>query len=167
MRKITQLFLSSALLILSFSSFAGIAPPMTTLTDVEESKDEIFAGLNWELGGSLTPQLVIGFRSVDVKSDGDVEGAGTSISFSLLEKRFDKFKLFGIKGNDDVAGELGVGYGFINQHWLAMLGAQGDYINIGINLTQPAGFGFHGELNTTDFKAPDQKSTPIILNGTP
>ena len=158
MHKAIQASLSLVFLILSLNSFAGDdGPPPPTFSDVEDSKDEAFVGFNWALGGSLTPELILGFRSVDVNSDGDVEGAGTSISFSLLKTSFDKIKVFGIKGNDDLAGELGFGFSLINQGWLGTLGAQGDHFNISADLLTKGGFQLNGELNSTDYEAPDQK----------
>ncbi|WP_290699751.1 hypothetical protein [Amphritea sp.] len=166
MHKTFQAGLSLAFLILSFNSFAGGPPPATTTTtynDVEESKDEAFIGFNWALGGSLTPELILGFRSVDVNSDGDVEGAGTSISFSLLKTSFDKIKVFGIKGNDDLAGELGFGFSLLNQSWLGTLGAQGDHFNIGADLLKQGGFQLNGQLNSTDYEAPDQEKVVVVV----
>lgn len=162
----------TCLLAFNYAS-AGVAPPPTTaptFTDTEVSDEEAFIGINWTLGGSLTPELEFGFRDVDVQSDGDVSGAGLSISFDLVNMTFDKIKLKGIKGDEDLQGELGGGYSLLGGHWLGTVGAQGQNFNLGLDLMQQGGIQLNGGFNTVDdYDAPVKKAScpsSYTFNGT-
>lgn len=102
--------------------------------------------------------MEFGFRDVDVKTNGDVSGAGISISFDLLKMAFDKIKLKGIAGDKDLQGELGGGFSLLNSEWLGTLGAQGSNFNLGLDLLQQQGLQLNGGINTVDdYDAPAQQ----------
>ena len=141
----------------SFALAGGPPPPPAPVatTVVEDSENEAFVGFNWTLGAGITPEVVIGYRHVDVDSTGDVEGAGANISFNIAKMNFDRIKLFAINGDEDLQGELGFGYSLLNKEWLGTLGAQGGYINLGADLMQSGEFKFNGGLNSiNDYNAP-------------
>lgn len=160
----------TCLLAFNFASAGAPIAPQPTYTNTEVSDDEAFIGFNWTLGGSLTPELEFGFRDVDVQSDGDVSGAGISISFDLMNMAFDKIKLKGIKGDQDLQGELGGGYSLLGGQWLGTVGAQGQNFNLGLDLMQQGGVQLNGGINSVDdYDAPAKKGScesPYTYNGT-
>ena len=133
-------------------AIAGSAPPpQLSLTD-----DEVFLSASWTFGQqSFIPQTELGYRNVDVESDGDVNGAGVSISFDWTNFGFDKIKLVGIKGNDNTQGLLGFGYSLQQQQWLGTAGVQGNHLFINADLLRENGFQFGGGVNTiSDYDRP-------------
>lgn len=151
--------LTFAVLTIFISSFAAAGssppPPTPATTVVEDSENEAFIGFNWTFGAGLTPEVVLGYRNVDVDSTGDIEGAGANISFNIAKMNFDRIKLFAIHGDEDLQGELGFGYSLLNQEWLGTLGAQGGYINLSTDILQSGEFKFNGGLNSiNDYDAP-------------
>jgi len=132
-------------------------PPPAAVVDREDSDHEAFIGLNWTLGGSTTPEIEIGYQDVDVdvKSNGDVSGAGVSISYDLVTKAFDKIRVKGIDGDTHLQGELGIGYSLLGSSWIGGLSAQGNHINFGVDLLKGWDIKFNGGVNTiSDYNKP-------------
>lgn len=156
MYKTFILGLSSVLLTAQMAT-AGGPPPPTTTYNVDKAENEVFVGFNWTFGQSV-PQIELGYRNLDVNSNGDVKGAGASVSFDWTEFSFDKIKLFGIRGNDDVQGQLGGGFSLLQQQWLGTASIQGNYLFINADLLGNGTPQFGGGINTiSDYKKPAQQ----------
>jgi hypothetical protein len=115
----------------------GGPPPPPTFTTVvigqdREGEDEFFAGINWQFGTQSQAELVIGYRDVDVHSDGDVDGFGLDFTFPFKDGlKFGEMRLKGIEGEEDWQGEFGFGWSFLNDGFLLTGGVQGNYFTLG------------------------------------
>lgn len=78
-----------------------------------------------------------------------------------LERRtLGKFKLEGVEGDDDVQGQLGLGYNLADQGFLNTGGAQGNHIFAGLDYTFGTGLDVTAGINTIgDYNAPDERVT--------
>ena len=47
------------------------------------SESKAFVGLNWSLGGSATPELILGLSNGRTRADGNVQGSKISAHFDL------------------------------------------------------------------------------------
>ncbi len=115
----------------------GGPPPTPTFTTVvigqdKVSDDEFFAGINWQFGTNSQAELVIGYRDVNVHSDGDVDGAGVDFTFPIKDGlKFGEMRVKAIDGQDDWQGEFGLGWSFLHQGFLLTGGAQGNFFTMG------------------------------------
>ena len=115
----------------------GGPPPTPTFTTVvigqdKVGDDEFFAGINWQFGAHSQAEIVIGYRDVNVHSDGDVDGAGIDFTFPIKDGlKFGEMRLKGINGQDDWQGEFGLGWSFLHQGFLLTGGAQGNFVTLG------------------------------------
>lgn len=135
-------------------------PPTETRTGGEVSKDEAFIGLEWTIGKSILPEVQVGYRDVDVESDGDVSGAQVSLTFNIEQMSFGKLRLEGVQGDEDIQGQLGVGYNFAQPGWMLTGGGQGNYVFAGVDYTIGSGFDFRGGVNTiSDYDVPSETVT--------
>ena len=90
-----------------------------------------FAALQWNFGAeSSKPDVVIGYRSVDVNTSGDVRGWQGSVSYDS-EEGVDKLKLEGVSGNEDVQYTYGGGYSLQEHQPLLTGGVNGSYLTAG------------------------------------
>ena len=122
----------------------------TMAFSVEENTP--FAALQWTFGTETTkPDVVIGYRSVDVDTDGDVSGWQGSVSYRP-EEGVDKIKLEAVSGGDDIQYSYGGGYSLQNHQGLVSGGINGSYLTAG-----------------ADFLIADKKIEPYVglttLNG--
>lgn len=154
MKKILLAAVISSCAALPLSSHAGSngPPPIQPITEAptpyDYDDDQVYAGLNWVFGHGFVPQLEFGYRKVDVDGDGDVSGVGISASF-VFNQGFDLIQIKGIRGDEDVQGQLGLGYSLLNQGFAGSLGAQGNHITGGVNYVGgQAPFQFFGGVNT-------------------
>lgn len=142
---------SCAALSLNTQAGNGPPPPPQMFQSPEPygyDDDEVYAGLTWVFGQGFIPQLELGYRNVDVDGDGDVTGYGISTSF-IFNKGFDLIQVKGIRGNEDVQGQLGLGYSLLNRGFAGSLGAQGNHITGGVNYVGgQTPFQFFGGVNT-------------------
>jgi hypothetical protein len=143
---------------------AGIPtpPPNPTFTTTvigqeEASEDEFFAGLNWQFGASSQAELVVGYRDVDVKSDGDVDGFGLDFTFPLKGGiKPGELRLKGIDGDEDLQGEFGLGWSFAHKGFLLTAGAQGQHVTAGTDYVFGAGWEPYIGVNTVgDYDPPE------------
>jgi len=94
-----------------------------------------FVGLNWTLGGSPTPELVLGVAHGQTLADGTVQGAKAGVYFDVASGfALDKAKLTGLYGTSDVQAELGFGYNFQSGAVFGVAGANGSYLNAGVDV---------------------------------
>lgn len=98
----------------------------TSALSVEENSP--FAALQWTFGAeSIKPDVVIGYRSVDVDTDGDVSGWQGSVSYKP-EHGLDKIKLEGVAGDADIQYTYGGGYSLQQHKPLITAGVNGSYL---------------------------------------
>jgi len=137
----------------------AIAMTLATSTwaySVEENTP--FAALQWKFGAeSFTPNVVVGYRSVDVETNGDVSGWQGSISYDP-HKGVDKLKLEGVAGDNDLQYSYGGGYSLQHRKPLVSAGVNGshlvggaDYI-IGHNKIEP----YVGVTTLGDYDVPSE-----------
>ena len=125
-----------ALAIASFSALAGSTTYSLVGTGNSGSKTNTnaYAGLNWGLGGSWTPAVVVGVFNTRVKANGDTEGANLAFHLNLAGGvKPGKLKLSYLNGKENVQGEVGIGYDFIRNAPLLGLGANGPFVGAGID----------------------------------
>lgn len=97
------------------------------------AKDESnpFAALTWTFGAeTLKPDVVIGYRSVDVETDGDVDGWQGSVSYRP-QAGVDKIKLEAVTGDENMQATYGAGYSLQKKQALLTAGATGSYLTAG------------------------------------
>ena len=139
----------------------GGPPPSPTFTTTvigqdRENEDEFFVGLNWQFGAQAQAEIVVGYRDVDVHSDGDVEGAGIDFTFPLKDGlKFGEIRLKAIDGEYDWQGELGLGWSFLNEGFLLTGGVQGNYATVGTDYVFGTGWQPYVGANTIgDYDVP-------------
>ena len=111
------------------------------------SVSKAFVGLNWSLGGSATPELILGWSNGRTKADGNVRGSKISAHFDL-ESGFtpSKVKAAALFGQPNVMAELGAGYDFLSGELVGVVGlnsgnlAVGVDVNMDMELSPYAGF---------------------------
>jgi len=90
-----------------------------------------FAALQWTFGAeTIKPDVVIGYRSVDVESSGDVSGWQGSVSYRPGDG-VDKLKLEGVTGDEDIQYTYGGGYSLQHHQPLVSAGVNGSYLTAG------------------------------------
>lgn len=115
----------------------GGPPPTPTFTTIvigqdKVSDDEFFAGINWQFGANSQAEIVVGYRDVNVHSDGDVDGLGLDVTFPIKDGlKFGEMRLKAIDGQHDWQGELGLGWSFLHQGFLLTGGVQGNFVTLG------------------------------------
>jgi len=127
-----------------------IAPPPPTVTQEDVRNQIAFASLNWYIGESLLPNILVGYRDTTTDIDNDVKGGSASVSYNLKENKFDQLKIVGITGNTDIVGEVGVGYSLYQKQFFGNLGVQGFYMNSGLDYSLDNKFGYYIGLTTVD-----------------
>ena len=123
--------LSSFAFLTPSAVFGGAAP---TFSDAKKTEERVYAGLVWTLKEkpSYTPDLILGYRSLKVKSNDNVSGGDLSIRMKLEGGvSFDSTRLVYVGGERDLLGNIGVGYSNTNSTLLGTLAAQGSYARLG------------------------------------
>ena len=99
-----------------------------------------YGGLKWTFGEGYVPEIVGGFRYASVTSSGATQGADISIAFKVTGKmELDDFIHLGklrakyLNGMDYLQGEVGGGWDFAKKGLFAGIGAQGPYVNSGVD----------------------------------
>lgn len=161
-----------ALLVISalFTSQAALAVSAPTYESDSTTENRIYAGLVFDLDGSdgFVPDLVVGARTLHVKSSDSVEGADLSarVSYGKHDKgiTFDSARLVYVGGERDVIGNIGIGYSNTHSSFLGTIAVQGPYTRLGTDFEFGKNkFEPYLEVNTLD--KPDnvekKESTPI------
>lgn len=132
------ILLAVVLSIFSGSAFAG--GPLVVLLEGSGSNTETkgYAGLVWTLGGkksSAVPGLVVGVRTLKVKSNGQVNnGADLNARFSFIDGfTFDDARISYVGGKRDFLGNAGVGYSFQHSSFFSTIAAQTAYSRVGLD----------------------------------
>jgi len=148
-------------LVVILSSFAFLTPsvvsggvPTPTFSDAKKTEDRGYAGLVWTLKEkpSYTPDLILGYRSLKVKSNDNVSGGDLSIRMKLEGGvSFDSTRLVYVGGERDLLGNIGVGYSNPNSTLLGTIAVQGSYARLGTDYElNKSKFVPYLELNTLD-----------------
>ena len=135
-------------LMLSANAHAGFAAcngggsqPSCTLPAVSNGNNvrhttQAFAGVNWTFG--VGPDLVAGVRYTRTDSRQRITGARLEAVFpfakGISQISFDRLRLRLIGGNRSGMYELGGGYSFSGQGFLASAALQGEHITLGTDL---------------------------------
>ena len=110
-------------------TFAATAATTAWADSVEENNP--YAALQWTFGDkSLKPDVVLGYRSVDVETNGDVSGWQASASYAPHEG-IDKLKVEGVTGDEDVQYTYGAGYSLQERKALLTAGVNGNHLVAG------------------------------------
>ena len=119
---------------------------------------EGYAGLNWSLGGSVVPNVVVGVFRVRVEADRDTEGANAQLHIDLKDgPQLSKFKLSYLNGKNDLQGEAGIGYNLQLNAPLFSFGLNAPYVNGAIDYTLEQGYEPNLTVHTQGkFDRPDQ-----------
>ena len=154
-------------LIVILSSFVFITPPAVsggtifTYVDAKKTEDRVYAGLVWTLKEkpSYTPDLILGYRSLKVKSNDNVSGGDLSIRMKLEGGvSFDSTRLVYVGGERDLLGNIGVGYSNANSTLLGTIAVQSSYARLGTDYELNKNkFVPYLELNTLD----NPKNVPL------
>jgi hypothetical protein len=139
----------------------GSYPPSEFSTvDTEEAA---YVGLVWSLSGGLsqTPDVSVGFQSVDIESDGDIDsGYDINLRFALngvsLPETY-SMRASSLFGDDEAIGNIGIGF-TSGGSWLATVGLQGDYGRLGVDAAAN-GLTLTGELLTLEL--PDKPEAEL------
>lgn len=95
-----------------------------------EQETSLFAGLNWTFGaGGQGVSARVGTIYTDTEGE-SVTGARTFFDYGVMDGSM-RFAVTGLSGNTDYVGEFGIGYDFGGAEAFGLLGAMGDYSEIG------------------------------------
>jgi hypothetical protein len=129
-------------------------PPAPTFSDAKKTEDRAYVGLVWTLKEkpSYTPDLILGFRSLKVKSNDNASGGDLSIRMKLEGGvSFDSTRLVYVGGERDLLGNIGVGYSNANSTLLGTIAVQSSYARLGTDYELNKNkFVPYLELNTLD-----------------
>ena len=132
-----------------------------TYVDAKKTDDRVYAGLVWTLKEkpSYTPDLILGFRSLTVKSNDNASGGDLSIRMKLEGGvSFDSTRLVYVGGERDLLGNIGVGYSNTNSTLLGTIAVQSSYARLGTDYELNKNkFVPYLELNTLD----NPKNVPL------
>jgi len=119
-----------------------VCPPTVTSSDSSNSTNVNmgYGGLKWTLGESYVPEIVAGYRYASVTSSGATQGGDLSIAFKVtgemdLENliQLGKLRAKYLNGMDYLQGEVGGGWDFTKKGLFTGIGAQGPYVNSGVD----------------------------------
>jgi hypothetical protein len=99
-----------------------------------------YGGVKWTLGDSILPEIVAGYRYASVTSSGATQGGDLSISVKITGKtelnnliHLGKLRAKYLNGINYLQGEVGGGWDFAKNGVFAGIGAQGPYVNAGVD----------------------------------
>ena len=159
MNKLRNFFILLGLVLTSYVAEAAAPPPIpgcspdfptatcspnssTSISDGPASTNVNmgYGGLKWTFGEGYIPEIVGGFRYASVTSSGATQGADISIAFKVTGKmelddliHFGKLRAKYLNGTDYLQGEVGGGWDFAKKGLFAGIGAQGPYVNSGVD----------------------------------
>jgi hypothetical protein len=136
---IQSLLFALAALALAVPAHAGkggpTLPPTVdpTITKSGRNDNRLYVGINWNFGVRNGATAVVGYRGAKVAAGGHVHGYKAEISYVLsgAPMGFGEARLKYLNGSRSAQGEAG--YSFASQAFLVNLGAQGPYINGGVD----------------------------------
>ena len=114
-----------------WKSIGCLTVVLCTANAVAGDESAPFAALQWTFGSKkLKPDAVIGYRSVDVDTNGDVSGWQGSVSYKP-GRGFDKLKIEGVTGDENMQATYGGGYSFQKNQALLTGGVTGKHLTAG------------------------------------
>jgi len=125
-----------------------ITPPPVVQNDVRNQV--AFATLNWYIGESLLPNILVGYRDTTTEVNNNVKGGSVSSSYNIYKNTFDQFKIVGISGNTDIVGEAGIGYSLYEEQFFANIGIQGLYMDSGLDYSFNNKLGYYIGVTSVD-----------------
>lgn len=99
-----------------------------------KTDNNVYIGLVWTLNHQISylPDLSVGFRSLKINSNNDVNGGDLSGRIRFNEgPSFDSIRLVYVGGNREIQGNLGGGYSFKQKSLLAVAAVESAYIKVG------------------------------------
>ena len=114
-----------------WKSVACLAAVLCMSNALAKDESNPFAALTWTFGAeTLKPDVTIGYRSVDVETDGDVDGWQGSVSYRP-HAGLDKIKVEAVTGDENMQATYGAGYSLQKKQALLTAGATGNYLTAG------------------------------------
>jgi hypothetical protein len=137
-----------------------------TTGSASKSSTKAYAGLNWKMGGGMTPAVVLGIASTKTKSNGDTNGANLAFHFDVAGGfKPGKLKLSYLDGKEGFQGELGVGYDFLKTAPLVGLGINVPHLAAGVDGYLSQGLVPYATLHTLGkFDKPSLSTTTVCTN---
>lgn len=165
--KKSSISLAIGLALVSSAALAGsttydLVTTTTNTGKTSKNNTNAYAGLNWSVGGSWTPSVVLGVFRTHVKSDGDTQGANLAFHLNLAGGiKPGKLKLSYLNGKENIQGELGVGYDFMRSAPLLGLGLNGPFVAAGVD-----GYLSQGLVPYVTLQSQGKFSKPAFGSGT-
>lgn len=106
-------------------------------SSASSTENRVYAGIVFDLDGSdgFIPDLIVGARTLHVKSNDNVKGADLSarISYGKHDKfiSFDSARLVYVGGEREIMGNAGIGYSNTHSSLLGTIAIQGQNARIG------------------------------------
>ena len=150
MKKFYGVALALGLSLISTYAVAG-RPDLTldALVTDGPSESKAFVGLNWSLGESVTPELILGLANGKTKVDGKVQGSKIAIHIDIASGfTLSKVKATALYGKADAMGELGGGYNFSNSELIGVVGLNTRNLAVGVDINMDMEFSPYVDLNT-------------------
>lgn len=114
-----------------WKSIACLTVMLSSVSVIATEEDTPFASLQWTFGSeTMKPDVVIGYRSVDVETDGDVSGWQGSVSYKP-HHGLDKVKVEAVTGDENMQATYGGGYSLQQKQALLTAGVNGSYLAAG------------------------------------
>lgn len=150
MNKLYGMALALGLSLMSTSAVGGgITLYSDALVTDGPSESKAFVGLNWSLGGSATPELILGLSNGRTRADGNVQGSKISAHFDL-ESGFtpSKVKATALFGQASAMAELGAGYDFLGGELIGVFGLNTGNLAVGIDVNMDMELSPYAGLHT-------------------
>lgn len=101
--------------------------------------NRVYAGLVWTFGktqNSFVPDISLGYSSLKVKSDSDLNGfdVGARIGLSGQGIKLDSTRVSYVDGDRNLMNHYGVGYSFSHNDFMATVAAQKSHLKFGADL---------------------------------
>jgi hypothetical protein len=160
MKKIILLLL----LIQPLLSFAALPIPATLIPGAEGTLNDnkLYAGINWEFGVKASFDAILGLKSTHTSSGENVTGGDLNIGIPIDKEHFRDVKLKAeyVNGNTTGQGNVGVGYIFGRDKFLATIGYSLPYVKLGTDYVIKDGFEPYLQINTLDkYKKPTSSAS--------
>jgi len=148
-------------------AMAGFSPYSPTALNSAGTEETGYVGLVWSLGAGMnqTPEVSLGFQSVDTESDGDVD-SGLDVNLRFAFNGINLPEAYSVRASSlfgDADGIGSVGIGLTNDgNWLVTAGFQVDYGRLRVDASFD-GLVFTGELLSLEL--PDSSNATLICDG--
>ena len=151
-----------AAIALSVSMPAYAVPYITTYSSNSETTAFVGVQLNF---GDMTPALVGGVRYTKTDTKNDVTGVQGDAAIPLMGAApfMPTVRVMGLMGSTEVQGEAGIGYNLGSQQFLLGAGAQGPYVNGGMNLELDGSL--HPYIGANSLKDAPERKLDVIPPG--